>query len=514
MAKGDDLNKRVWSLFERAGFHTQPNSGSNTERTIALPDGVEKPVDLFATDAALGISIVGSNKSGRKISDFYDHIAGLEDLRDAAKANGLILVAPAKEFSETELRFLRKKGVQVWGDRELTYFEALVDAIGPLARYEILNTFGISTEDQTVKATIPALMVKQPSWSSKSKVELYMFCLPADVLLKTCSVLRKARGNAFTYQRILSRKRLPRIGEFVDTAKALLPTSIVVHLSDSVVVQHATKVIHDSDGHKISLWQKDPHLVTLTIPLEYASMEIIDGQHRLFGFVYSRQKTRDNFNLIVIGIRNLGSNERSKTFVAINDKAKRVDPSLVSFLRYTDNERSCQKNSDLMAIKIAVELNKKVPFKGAIRLWDYGQQKITLKGLSGYDLKGMVGQNGVLHRYYPQKSEAYVGILRMYFSAISGLFENEWKDPKTYIIATNRGVTAFLKLLKSIHKNEQKRADEGIVKGYLSIVKDNWIKGTWETSKLDTSYSASQGWKQFHRDLIKTIQKKKAGFRE
>jgi hypothetical protein len=102
----------------------------------------------------------------------------------------------------------------------------------------------------------------------------------------------------------------------------------------------------------------------------------------------------------------------------------------------------------------------------------------------------------------------------MYFSTLRDVLTPEWDAPDKYILATNRGVTAFLKLLKSIHKNEQKRVDPTIARKYLAIVRDHWIKRTWETSKLDTSYSASQGWKQFHRDLIRSVQKKIRTFQE
>jgi hypothetical protein len=167
-----------------------------------------------------------------------------------------------------------------------------------------------------------------------------------------------------------------------------------------------------------------------------------------------------------------------------------------------------------MAIKVAVELNKRPPFKNAIRLWDVGPQKITLKGISGYDLKGMVGPNGVLQRHYPNTSAAYVGVLRIYFGCISDLFADEWSNPQTYIIATNRGISAFLKLLKPIHKTEQQRLTEAVAQKYLSVVKIHWIKRTWVSSKLHTSYTASQGWKQFHRDLVKTVRKRFPKFEE
>ena len=241
----------------------------------------------------------------------------------------MLLVATEKEFSHEELRFLQRRKIHLWGERQLSYYEVLTRAIGEYAKYEIIHTFGIPTAEQTVKITVPALMLKQPTWVTRSNVELYLFTLPAETMLKIGAVLRRARSNAFTYQRILTQERLPRIGEFVSTANAILPTNLVVHLGHSVTVEETAENIYDVKGRKLTLWQKQHHLVGLTIPLEYASLEIIDGQHRIFGFVHSRKRTREQFNLVVVGIRNLVPHQGSKTFVAINDKAKRVDPSLV-----------------------------------------------------------------------------------------------------------------------------------------------------------------------------------------
>ena len=90
-------------------------------------------------------------------------------------------------------------------------------------------------------------------------------------------------------------------------------------------------------------------------------MELIDGQHRLFGFIHADEPARKRFNLVVLGIKELSEDRKSKAFVAINDKARRVDANLVSYLRYTDDEKTCQQNADLMAIKLVVDFKQDEP---------------------------------------------------------------------------------------------------------------------------------------------------------
>jgi DGQHR domain-containing protein len=497
------LNRRVWTLFEGAGFETQPNSKDSSEHRIELGNGTRIPVDLFARERRLNVTIIGSNKGGANIDGFHEHIAGLKELGSASHANTILFVATGRDLNAAEIRYVHQNHIRSWTERQLAYYESLAKAIGPFAKYEIIHSFGIPTVEQTLKVTVPALAVRQPRWLGSRSADLYAFSLPAETLLKISSVLRRARDNAFTYQRILSRDRLPRIAEFLKASDAILPTCIVAHLGADIEIDPVANEIYDHRRRRIR-FSTDHHLVSLTIPLEYASLEIIDGQHRLFGFVRTSEKVRREFSLVVVGIRNLSTEKRSRTFVAINDKAKRVDPTLVSFLRYTDKESTCQRRPDLMAIKIAVELNKREPFRNAI----------TLKGISGYDLKGMVGENGALRRYYPNRSATYVGVLQVYFGIIQEVFPAAWRDPATYIIATNRGVTAFLKLLRSILKYEEDRVEDATIRGYIEIIRRRWVRRTWVTARLDTSYSASQGWKQFHRDLVRTIRRERPDFRE
>jgi hypothetical protein len=165
-----------------------------------------------------------------------------------------------------------------------------------------------------------------------------------------------------------------------------------------------------------------------------------------------------------------------------------------------------------MAIKIVVELNKISPFKKKIRLLDVGDQRITLKGFSGYDLQGLIGPKGELRKLYPlNRSNEFIRVLRVYYSTIESTFSVEWANPDKYIVATNRGISAFSKLLKSILRIEKQKLDSPTVKKYLDALKEGW-KGTWETQLLKASYVGSQGWKRLYLDMLVAIKKKYPNF--
>ena len=342
-----------------------------------------------------------------------------------------------------------------------------------------------------------------------------MFTVCPEWLLKTCVIFRRAMGDADAYQRMLRKNRLPAIRKFVGQPSAVLPTNILVHLSDKVTVDKVDLAnIRDVSNKPITLSRaQDCDVVTLNIPMEYASTELIDGQHRLYGFCNADDATKKGFNLVVLGVKGLGETQRRDTFVAINDNSRRMDANLVAYLKYTTDDFLCQKNNELMAIRVVVDLNKQTPFKKAIKLLDVGHQTITLKGFAGYDLRGLLGSRGLLRKYYPSNNPSeYTKVLRVYFSTIQELFKTEWNNPRTYIIATNRGISAFLKLFKSILKTHNGPIDHEVCKKYLSPLRAPTV--TWEFARLKSRYVGAQGWKQFHSELVSIIKNEYPDFKE
>ncbi len=512
--KGAALNKRVWTLFERAGFKTKPNSTDSSEEIVELSPGKKRPLDLLAVDIPLGVKIIGWNKTLKELKESLTvYVHDYEELRKLTKANGVLFVSTVKEVSEEDRNYAEQHNMRVWGEDELEYYESVVEAIGEYAKYEIIHSLGVSTTEETNIHHLLALRFSQPH--SKSPTNLFLFTVTPDKLLKMCVIYRKAQRSGEAYQRMLRRSRLRSVAKFVSTEDALLPTDVIVHLNEAVSWEPIMIPDKDQHGHPVVLSKKlDCEPVILKVPLKYASLELIDGQHRLYGFVDTEPATRENFNLVVLGMADLPFEKRRDTFVAINDKSRRMDPNLVAYLKYTDDEAECRKNNELMAIKVAVELNKTTPFKDKIRLLDVGNQKITLKGFSGYDLKGLLGERGLLRKHHGNDSEEFVRALRTYFGILKDLFPKQWEHPEKYIIFTNQGISAFLKLLRSILRTHKGLLDAGVAKKYLKPLRDGRHDSDWEKEGLSKTYVGSQGWKEFHRDLVKTIREAYPHFEE
>jgi hypothetical protein len=125
-----------------------------------------------------------------------------------------------------------------------------------------------------------------------------------------------------------------------------------------------------------------------------------------------------------------------------------------------------------------------------------------------------LGPKGLLRQYYANQSSEYVHALRLYFNILKSLFPVQWNEADKHIIFTNRGISAFLKLLKSILKTEQCPLNHTIVEKYLKTLKNYWTDSDWETVSLRNAYVGSKGWKYLHRDMVKVIQKKYKNFVE
>ena len=514
--KGAALNERVWRLFEKAGFETKPSSSDPSEEVITLPSGITRPVDLSASIKNLGVKIIGQNTTRKRLHQSWSAcIHDLAELVKSDKANAGLFVLTRRRVSATEREYAEQKGIGVWGEEQVRYYEAVVNAIGEYAKYEIINSFGIHTTEETHIHCVLALHLHQPY--STSDADLFIFTIPPEKLLKTCAIYRKARGSGDAYQRMVKKRQLSSVRDFVSEEDAILPTDIIVHFGRKVTYEPiVTDDLRDKDGDPITLARpRDCDLVKLNIPMAYASLELIDGQHRLYGFVHADPHIRENFNLVVLGMKGLPFPRRRDTFVAINDRAQRMDANLVAYLKYTDDEAECRNDPELMAIKVVVDLNKRSPFQNRIRLLDVSRgEKITLRGFSAYDLKGLVARDGLLRKYYLNKSKEYVGALRLYFGVLKSLFPEQWEHPHKYIIFTNRGISAFLKLLRSILKTCQTPLTQEIALKYLQPLRDKWSDSHWETAQLTSAYVGSKGWKDFHRHLVEIIRNKYPEFQE
>ncbi len=127
MNQGAALNTRIWTLFEKAGFQTMPNSQSPKEFEVHH-SSKQRPLDLYATDSNLGVTIVGSNKSGKISGGWSAHINDFRTIANKAKADAALLIVTSIEPSTVDMQFASSQNITVWTEEQIGYFEAMVDS--------------------------------------------------------------------------------------------------------------------------------------------------------------------------------------------------------------------------------------------------------------------------------------------------------------------------------------------------------------------------------------------------
>ena len=197
--KGATLNRRVWQLFASLGFDTKPNWNDPAEYVVSLGDGKKRTLDLLATDDALGVKIIGWNKTSRKLSESLTvHLHDYEDLKAKVKAQAMLFVATEMEINDSDKTYAERLGARIWTLEELKYYETLVDTVGEFAKYEVIHALGIrKTKEESRTFHALAIRVHQPF--SDSNDSLFMFTARPEFLLKTSAASSAMqRGQAYT----------------------------------------------------------------------------------------------------------------------------------------------------------------------------------------------------------------------------------------------------------------------------------------------------------------------------
>src|SRR5205807_1250614 len=134
---------------------------TSAEHIVILQGSKQRPVDLFAEDRNLRVKIIGSNKSGINLKPFSGHINDYYQLGRAEKAKVLFVVTH-KKVTDEDRALITAQGMVLWSERELEYYDALTDAIGKYAKYEILFALGIHTREELDIHRLLALRIRQP----------------------------------------------------------------------------------------------------------------------------------------------------------------------------------------------------------------------------------------------------------------------------------------------------------------------------------------------------------------
>src|SRR5699024_2467702 len=118
------------------------------------------------------------------------------------------------------------------------------------------------------------------------------------------------------YQRLVKKTKVNAIKRFIKEQRGIFPTNIIISIeSDKHNFKPNGKAINDIQHG------------TLTLPRKYQSINVIDGQHRLFAYDGLEQAEKDLIYVVAFDKMNL--EDQIETFININEKQTKVSPSLL-----------------------------------------------------------------------------------------------------------------------------------------------------------------------------------------
>ncbi|WP_420632605.1 DGQHR domain-containing protein [Candidatus Palauibacter sp.] len=474
MAKPADeqLEDEVWCILAQMGFQEMSRG---RQFTIIVDDDLPpRQIDVFAKDDETVIIVECTHRDvpGRK--SMLPLIEQLQAIRDGLHKSILnaygrrpklkvkpVIATRNIAWSNVDLDRCASADIGVLTDGELNYYLELAKHLKEAARYQFLgHIFGGQKIDGLTKQVV----------ATRGKMggdTFYTFLIRPDELLKIAYVGHKASRdieNLATYQRMLQPHRLKKIAGYINDG-GKFPTNIVVNLK----TRKGTNLrFDDKEKHGDEAWG------TLHLPPNYASAWIIDGQHRLYGYVYARAAggfNDDSTTLSVLAYENLPAEKEMNLFIDINSKQVKVRTALLIELYADLHWCSSNPTEALQALhsRIASRLNSTRTSPLHERMVVTGKRKthhrcvtttsiqvgLRVANLLATSSKGMV-LPGPLSTAKADDYNANLGKALSVLSDCLGMFStaltNHWQlgDAPGGYLCTNNGIRALFHVIKDI----------------------------------------------------------------
>lgn len=344
-----------------------------------------------------------------------------------------------------------------------------------------------------------AIKVSQPY------ADFYQVVLKAELLLDLCfkNPAAEIDNEIVGIQRESSISRAKEIANFIDSNDAAFPNSIIL----SANFDEEDRLIEEEFQWRFESADDMPGVYKLIIPdITVKSCSIIDGQHRLLGFEYSRRK---DFDLTCSIYDALPPSGQASLFSTINFNQRKVDKSLAyQLFGYSlDESKRAYWTPDMLAVYFSRKFNQdsESPFYNKIKYRVQDESRDTVWSVSSaafidgilsliskkpkhdrYKInnsfstgdKGRVrltieNDNSPLRAFFIDGNDlAIEQVLKIFFFEVNRIFWTEaLVEAKTVLVRTV-GIAALFDVLKAYIKTIHKIDNEGMenIKKYLAKV--------------------------------------------
>lgn len=154
---------------------------------------------------------------------------------------------------------------------------------------------------------------------TQGKYKFYIVAMPSETLRETCFTITREDDPVKGFQRRLDESRADEISNYIDKGEGSIPTAIILSAQDEANLEYNSRS------------------KTISFSPEKNAFLIIDGQHRVWGFI----KAKTSIRVPVVIYEQLTRVEEAQLFVDINSTQKEVPTDLI-----LDVKRLLQKESE------------------------------------------------------------------------------------------------------------------------------------------------------------------------
>ena len=459
------------TLLYRMGFKLLSGQGGAYQLVNPNePEGPDNQIDIVAIDDEVAFAIeCKSSEKPRKFADFSRDLAKHTELRDRfTRAVREQFPSENKRPSifafwtfgiiaaENDIARAKAQRVPLLDEKDLEYYELLVDQVGTAARFQFLA-------DLLEGRAVPGLEITVPAIRSKMAGGIaYTFCVSPDYLLKIAFVSHRAKGKPSdidAYQRLLKKSRLKSIRQYIANG-GIFPTSIVVNIAEPRWLTF--------ERGKQETDTKTSTFGWLQVRPAYRVAWIIDGQHRLFA--YANHPLARKSLVSVMAFVGLEPSEQARLFVDINAEQRKVKQSLLqelyAELHWDAAEPEVRVQAVLSKTIQALDTDIKSPFRGRILKADDTRTDVRCVSLTSVFLAMERGtffiaraRKGVVIEYGPLWAVDNDAILRRTNALMMNYFEFIRMETLALWdkgsgegggLSMNDGITVCINVLRSI----------------------------------------------------------------
>jgi len=367
---------------------------------------------------------------------------------------------------------------------QLEYLRQLTNSIGKFGRNELLSLLNfvpsdLGDDDESFSLDFIKAEGKYISGDHSSKADVYLVKFKVQQLLNIARVSRyeglpfmlQGNGQKENYQRLLIEGKLSNIAEkFINgNKKKTFPNTITLAISNECEETADSK---------------------LRIPKKYSSIDIIDGQHRLFGYTRPEvsDEIRENAEILATAIKFRADNEEditkysAKVFCEINSTQATVSKDLLYLIKYDvlgDRDYGalagkmlleCDKGNGSLKGIFAVNTlrNKNNLNKPCINIVNIIEQEIVpfLKGegVEGFKISSekfaIKFENADPSTNPGDFLRKATSILEWYFSYVKQIFSKDWLVNAETILISESYFAGFIRFLRFHLYNNDKEMKE------------------------------------------------------